>query len=120
MLHSLIYVDFSTGVDSFVGYFTGWVVSQRETYRAFLPVSSFLTRENWWKLLPWHWALQKDAARRLAAKEQVKQFALMPLCSYDAKNVTIDTVVLHGLLLLDVDTPNVPKGKIQFFYINKY
>jgi hypothetical protein len=57
--------------------------------------------------------MMKDAAAALDRGENAKQWSVFPLCSWEAKYITIDTDVLHDLLR-NCGVANVPADKKTF------
>ena len=76
----------------------GYITRTLESY-ADLPLDSkglgavARVKTRWWAYLRWLHDLQKDAEAR-----DGRRFSILPLCGFDAKYVTVDTNVLHGLL----------------------
>ncbi len=86
-----------------------WMTETREKFLAHDPravAQVAASEEDWYKLLPWLWdMITENAAWNLYIEhaedknfKPARQFTLLPLCSTDAKFITVDTVVLNSLV----------------------
>jgi len=108
--------EMAAGADLLAEGLVGYVEQHRTTYAAVLPVADFCKSSNWFKLLPWHYAMMADAAAFAGPEDgarAAKQFSMLPICSLQAKFITIDTDALHGLLRC-VGGDEVPSDKSEF------
>jgi hypothetical protein len=68
------------------------------------PNPTYVVEKRWWAYVRWLHDLQVIEHEKASLAElhdiefkPVRVFIILPLCSYDSRHVTVDTVALHGL-----------------------
>lgn len=71
-----------------------WVQDMRKKRADLLPVEKHTTKQEWKKLVPWHFEMLQDAC----AHSDARGFSLFPLAEVRAHFFVVDATVLHGVL----------------------
>jgi hypothetical protein len=110
--------DWDIAVDAMVT----WAVTQYTLYKDVVPVVNNTSKSDWHLLLPWHHAIQANAAGTLIDPNlRARQFSLLPITDEgNPHDVTIDPLIMVKLMRAAGLNHLLPPGRTQNIQMHKF